>query len=433
MSNSAGDDNNSHTSSGMPAITEQTRRNRRPAAQRRAAKTIAADRQRATTPHLSTSQTHPVVCGAAYLGQSHSNAGMGHRSHHDLLSGVITTAWTHCTVIYCCTGGFYGRNQDHRGLVNELIPALKASTVVHTLMSLIDTPGGLTALILGLIGSLYSASNVVAAFHRAMNRIYDTRQGRPFVYFRFVVFIETVVLITASLALLVFIILGGDFSVRLGKMLGLTQETVTAWNILKWPLILAVLTFLVSQAFYRGPNVQRPRYRLITTGAAIAVVVLFTGLALTGWLLENVTLFEKQLFTVHGILYVLLLVWVAFIVTLAAASWDAEMLRARQLASGYEAGHELQLATVHTWVLRRLDAEAENRRRISEIIVQNYSDGKPVNTAKTPQLSEAGSFWAIKEPSYRPSTGAPFHAAVTPSSIQQHVEDYPPGTTGDPR
>lgn len=319
-------------------------------------------------------------------------------------------------------------------LVNELIPALKASTVVHTLMSLIDTPGGLTALILGLIGSLYSASNVVAAFHRAMNRIYDTRQGRPFVYFRFVVFIETVVLMTASLALLVFIILGGDFSVRLGKMLGLTQETVTAWNILKWPLILAVLTFLVSQAFYRGPNVQRPRFRLITTGAAIAVVVLFTGLALTGgWLLEHVTLFEKQLFTVHGILYVILLVWVAFIVMLAAASWDAEMLRARQLTSGYEAGHELQLATVHTWVLRRLDAEAENRRRISDIIVQSYSDGKPVNTAKTPQLSEVGSFWAIKEPSYRPSTGTPFHAMITPSSVQQHIEDYPPGTTGDPR
>src|SRR5699024_5639892 len=126
--------------------------------------------------------------------------------------------------------------------------------------------------------SLYSASNVVAAFHRAMNRIYDTRQGRPFVYFRFVVFIETVVLITASSAVLVCIILGADSSVQLGTMLGLTEEPVTAWNILKWPLILAVLTFLVSQAFYRGTNVQRPRYRLITTGAAIAVVVLFTGL-----------------------------------------------------------------------------------------------------------------------------------------------------------
>src|SRR5699024_3496375 len=108
------------------------------------------------------------------------------------------------------------------------------------------------------------------------------------------------------------------------------------------------------------------------------------------------------------------LVWLAFIVTLAAASWDAEMLRARQLASGYEARHELQLATVHTGVLRRLDAEAENRRRLSESIVQNYSDGKPVNTAKTPQRPAAGSLWARKEPTYGASPGAPAHAAVTP-------------------
>src|SRR5690625_6323151 len=111
---------------------------------------------------------------------------------------------------------------------------------------------------------MYSASNVVAAFHRAMNRIYDTREGRPFIYFRLVVFIETLVLLVASLALLVLIILGGDFSRRLGELLGLTEETIATWNVLKWPLILLVLIFLVSQAFYRGPNVHRPRYRIIS-------------------------------------------------------------------------------------------------------------------------------------------------------------------------
>lgn len=123
------------------------------------------------------------------------------------------------------------------GLVNDLIPALETTTVVATLLSLIDTPGGVTALTLGLIGSLYSASNVVAAFHRAMNRLYDTREGRPFIYFRFVVFVETLVLLIASLALVLFIVLGGDFSVRLGEAFGLTQETVATWNLLKWPLI----------------------------------------------------------------------------------------------------------------------------------------------------------------------------------------------------
>ncbi|HJF13633.1 MAG TPA: YihY/virulence factor BrkB family protein, partial [Enteractinococcus helveticum] len=134
------------------------------------------------------------------------------------------------------------------GLVNDLFPAMDAAIVADTLLTLINTPGGVTALTLGLIGSLYSASNVVAAFHRAMNRIYDTREGRPFIYFRFIVFLETVVLIVASLALLVLIILGGDLSRRLGELLGLTQESVAAWNILKWPLILVVLIVLVSQA-----------------------------------------------------------------------------------------------------------------------------------------------------------------------------------------
>src|SRR5699024_10135306 len=60
MSNSAGDDNNSHTSSGMPAITEQTRRNRRPAAQRRAAKTIAKLTSNAR-PHPTSHRRRPAL------------------------------------------------------------------------------------------------------------------------------------------------------------------------------------------------------------------------------------------------------------------------------------------------------------------------------------------------------------------------------------
>ena len=309
------------------------------------------------------------------------------------------------------------------GLVNDLIPAIEAPWVVETLFRLIETPGGVVALTLGLIGSLYSASNVVAAFHRAMNRIYDTREGRPFLYFRFVVFLETLVLMIASLALLLLIILGGDFSRRLGELLGFTQETIATWNVLKWPLILVVLIFLVSQAFYRGPNVLRPRYRMISSGAAFTVLVLFTAIVFTGWLMERIALFEQIFNTVNGVLYVIVMVWVAFMVMLAAAAWDAELLRARQLASGYAASDELQLATEHTWVLRQLDDEAANRRRISRIIVDNYHTGDPVTITKTPQLTEAETFWAVTEPDYSPSTGTPFHATTASSEHQDHATD----------
>lgn len=308
------------------------------------------------------------------------------------------------------------------GLVNDLLPAVEETWVVDTLFGLINTPGGFTALTLGLIGSLYSASNVVAAFHRAMNRIYDTREGRPFIHFRFVVFLETLMLMFACLALLLLVILGGDFSRRVGEMLGFTQETIATWNVLKWPLILVVLIFLVSQAFYRGPNVQRPRYRVISGGAVFTVIVLFTAIVFTGWLLERIAVFEQLFNTVNGILYVIVMVWLAFIVMLAAAAWDAEMLRARQLASGLAASDALQLATEHTWVLRQLDAEAANRRHISRLIVENYHTGHPVTLPKTAQLTEAESLWAVKEPDYPISTGTPFHT-TTPSSVHENTND----------
>src|SRR5699024_2507104 len=188
-----------------------------------------------------------------------------------------------------------------------------------------------------------------------------------------------------------------DFSVRLGQALGLTQETVATWNVLKWPLILLVLTFLVSQAFYRGPNILRPRYRIVTTGATFAVIILFSALVFTGWLLERVTMFEQLFTTVNGILYVILMIWIAFIVMLAAAAWDAEMLRARQLASGYSAGQELQLATEHTWVLRGLEAATPDSRRTTAIDVVPCHNSGPVAMANTLLLAGSNPIWATTE------------------------------------
>ena len=42
-------------------------------------------------------------------------------------------------------------------------------------------------------------SNGVAAFHRALHRVYDTREGRPFLWFRTIVFGETVLIVAVVL------------------------------------------------------------------------------------------------------------------------------------------------------------------------------------------------------------------------------------------
>ena len=74
------------------------------------------------------------------------------------------------------------------GLITEIFPTLDPRPYLGAIQAVSSTSGGLLGLLLGTAGSLLSASNGVAAFHRALHRVYDTREGRPFLWFRTIVF-----------------------------------------------------------------------------------------------------------------------------------------------------------------------------------------------------------------------------------------------------
>lgn len=301
-------------------------------------------------------------------------------------------------------------------LLHELMPGLDPDLAASALLALGDTSGGVVGVVLGLVGVLISASNAVASFHRAMHRIYDTREGRKFLWFRTIVFLETLGLLLALIVVLVLIVVGGDFSVRLGHVLGLTSETVALWNGLKWPAILVLLIVAVSLAYYRGPNVKLPRWKLMTAGGVVAVVVLFAAVRLLGWLAESFGAFDQVLGTLNGAILVLTLVWAGCIVLLAGAAFDAEMLRGRQLATGLPAWDQLQLRTRNTGVLRFLEETASRARGTARTVAEAAQDGEPVRRPRSLWLAEAGTLWAVDAPERDVSTGTPFGADRDPDA-----------------
>ena len=113
-----------------------------------------------------------------------------------------------------------------------------------------------------------------------MHRVYDTREGRPFLWFRTIVLGETVLLIAVVLLSIGMVVVGGEASQRLGELIGIPQIAFDSWNLVKWPILLFILIIGVSMAYYLFPNVRLPRYRLITLGSTLTVLVLF-GSALT--------------------------------------------------------------------------------------------------------------------------------------------------------
>ena len=79
--------------------------------------------------------------------------------------------------------GVFGQGQRTTDAVLEIVGQLGPASAVDTLRTpirqLVESPSAGFALIVGLLGALWSASGYVGAFSRAMNRIYEVEEGRP--------------------------------------------------------------------------------------------------------------------------------------------------------------------------------------------------------------------------------------------------------------
>lgn len=316
------------------------------------------------------------------------------------------------------------------GLINEIWPALSVDAVQSTILALGGQATGTAAVVLGTLGALFSASGAVGAFHRAMHRIHDTREGRRFPAFRLAVFLETLALTTGAVVVLLLVVLGGDLSGRIGRTVGLTQEAVDLWNLAKWPVILAIIMVVVSAAYQLGPNVRQPRYRAFSPGAVATVLLLFGATALLGWVTANLS--QTQLVGwITSAIGILMLAWVTVIVLLAGAAFDAELLRARQLAVGLDAADEIQLASRHTAVLEDLERMEQRQHRVGRIVSKSARTGEAAVVPRTRLLAESGSLFAVEPRAGRTaadlSTGRPFHTQLDPDDVPD--PDAPtPGT-----
>ena len=295
-------------------------------------------------------------------------------------------------------------------LLHELLPGLNPDVVSAALLTLANTDGGVPGVVLGLVGSVIAASNALASFHRALHRIHDTREGRRFLWFRTVIFVETLALMIAVISVLLLVLIGGGLSERLGDLLGLPDTTVATWNVLKWPVILALIVFAVTVGYHWGPNVVQPHFRWLSWGGLTAVLILFGMTVLLGYLAERFGTFDRVLGTLNGVVVVMVLLWISFIVLVAGAAFDAELLRARQLAAGLPAWDSLQLRTRHTRVLEFLDADAARARTTARAVAESVRTGEPVTVTDSPWIAEADTFWAIDALDQEVSTGQPYDA-----------------------
>lgn len=293
------------------------------------------------------------------------------------------------------------------GMITEIFPTLDPRPFLSAIQAVSSTSGGLLGLLLGTAGSLLSASNGVAAFHRALHRVYDTREGRPFLRFRTIVFGETVLIVSVVLLAIGMIIVGGEASQRLGEYIGIPRIAFAAWNLVKWPILLVILIIGVSMAYYLFPNVRLPRYRLMTLGSTVSVLVLFGTALVAGQLMVYATRFAEILTALNGLIAILLLMWISNIVVVSGAALDAEFLRARQIASGLDAWHHIVLDPHATHTLDFLAADAVLAEELGRVVAEAARAGEPLRRERGPWIVDARNPLAVNPPARHRITSAP--------------------------
>jgi YihY family inner membrane protein len=125
-------------------------------------------------------------------------------------------------------------------------------------------------LVIGVVGTLVSGTTVLGQLERGLNRLYGVEEDRPTVrkYRRaFVLAVTAGILVTTA-----FVAVG--FGRPIGKALdnGWIDGT---WNVLRWPIGVALMVVAISQLFRRCPNRHQPEWSWLAFGAAVSVLLWF--------------------------------------------------------------------------------------------------------------------------------------------------------------
>ncbi|SEH65328.1 membrane protein [Mycolicibacterium rutilum] len=244
-------------------------------------------------------------------------------------------------------------------IADDVAPASALDTLRPTIEQLVASPSAGFALVVGIVGALWSASGFVGAFGRAMNRIYEIEEGRPVWKLRPVQLLLTLAGLVMAAAVVFMLAVSGPVAQALGDAVGLGDAAVTVWNIARWPLILLCVVLAVAILYYVTPNVEQPKFRWISGGAALAIVVWLVASLLFGLYVANFSSYNKTYGALAGVIVFLLWLWITNLALLFGAEVDAEVERSRQLQAGMPAEHELQLPPKDTRNLRKEEAAAE--------------------------------------------------------------------------
>jgi membrane protein len=130
------------------------------------------------------------------------------------------------------------------------------------------------------------------------------------------------------------LVVTGPLARAVGEAVGLGNAAVTTWDIAKWPVLVIVVSLLFSLLYYATPNVRQPRFRWMTVGSVLALIVWLVASGAFALYVANFSSYNKTYGTLAAVVVFLIWLWISNVAVLFGAEVNAELERAREIEGG---------------------------------------------------------------------------------------------------
>ena len=212
---------------------------------------------------------------------------------------------------------------QHLSLAAGVIPDGGMQIISDQVKSLTSAPPKALGIgvMFGIATSLWSANAGMKALFDALNVVYEEKESRSFIHL-------TLISLAFTLGALAFVILAISAIVALPAVLSFVGIGATAdvlLRVLRWPLMLAAIAFLLAFLYRYGPSRRKAKWRWLSWGSGFASLVWIVASLAFSYYVSNFGNYNKTYGSLGAAIGFMTWIWISSMIVLIGAELNAEM------------------------------------------------------------------------------------------------------------
>jgi membrane protein len=181
------------------------------------------------------------------------------------------------------------------------------------------------ALVVGIVGALWSASRYVGGFMRAAGVIHGRAVHYPIWKLRPLQLALTGGVIVAIAGTALIVVITGPVATQVAALLNLEDVVAQIWDLAKWPLVVAFVLTIFAILYWASPDVRRRGFQLLTPGGIVATATWVLGSIAYAVYIDGVADYNKLYGSLGAVIGFLIWLWLSNMAMLYGVELNAAL------------------------------------------------------------------------------------------------------------